>query len=230
MKRWQSTYWRTAERQKDFSTLKTRPSTDVSTMYQSRSQEWFNWTSRQAPASKDNRILIVRTCMMNLLGRDVLSKHGFALPQSTGKQTTYIITELSFKTKTMEHFPHLCIRIGKSKNHVAKSDIKCDIYPAQHRGIRVTLHLTDKVYKKIKHLLDTKQIVKIDKCSDDVFISPIAITVKHDRSIKLALDSKFLNDAVWKNKCQMQSIDILMDAVAKYISDKKQFPGEFFFR
>ena len=39
-----------------------------------------------------------------------------------------------------------------------------------------------------------------------------------------------LNDAINKNKYQMQTIDNLIDAVAKYISDKKQFFEEFFFR
>ena len=55
------------------------------------------------------------------------------------------------------------------------------------------------------------------------------ITVKHDQSIKLALDSKLLNDAIDKNKYQMQSIDNLMDSVAKYISDNKNEPGKFLF-
>ena len=182
-----------------------------------------DWTS------KKNKILIVQTQTVNLLGRDILANLGFSLSQKPGKQINYFNTDLSFKTKIMEEFPHLCTRIGKSKSHIAKSDIKTNISPTQHKGRRVPLHLTEKVDKEIKHLLDTNQIVKLDKCSDDVFISPIVITVKHDKSIKLALDSQLLNDAINKNKYQMQSIDNLMDAVAKYISDNKQFPGEFLF-
>ena len=181
------------------------------------------WTSRY------NKILIVKTQTVTLLGRDVLSKLGFSLSQKQGKQINHISTELSFKKKIVEQFPHLCTRIGKSKNHIAKSDIKNNITPTQHKGRRVPVHLTDKVDKEIKHLLDTNQIIKLDKCSDDVFISPIVITVKHDKSIKFALDSQLLNDAINKNKYQMQSIDNLMDAVAKYLSDSKQTPGEFFF-
>ena len=182
-----------------------------------------DWTSR------NNKILIVKTQTVNLLGRDVLSKFRFALSQKQGKQINQISTELSFKTKVLEQFPHLCTRKGKSKIHIAKSDIKDNIFPTQHKGRRVPLHLTDKVDKEIKHLLDTGQIIKLDKCSDDVFISPIVITVKHDKSIKLALDSQLLNDAINKNKYQMQSIDNLMDAVEKYLSDNKHIPGEFLF-
>ena len=58
--------------------------------------------------------------------------------------------------------------------------------------------------KKICHLLDTKQIIKLDKFSDTVFISPVVISVKHDKYIKTALDSKLLSDAIEKNKYQMR--------------------------
>ena len=107
--------------------------------------------------------------------------------------------------------------------------MKQDIKPYQHKGQRVPLHLTDKVAKEIRHLLDTKQITKIDKCSDKVFISPVVITRKSDQSIKLALDSKLLKNAIEKNKYQMKSIDNLIDSVAKYISDNKNKAGNFLF-
>ena len=61
---------------------------------------------------------------------------------------------------------------------------------------------------------------------DDLFISPVVITVKKDKSVKIALDSKMLNDALHKNKYQMQSIDHLVDSVALYISEKRNLPGQ----
>ena len=65
-----------------------------------------------------------------------------------------------------------------------------------------------------------KKLIILDKISDNVNISPVVITVKHDKSIKIGLDSKLLNEAIEKNKYKMQLIDYLMDLVAKYISDK----------
>ena len=82
---------------------------------------------------------------------------------------------------------------------------------------------------KIRHLLEKKQIIELDKSSDNVFISPVVITVKHDKSIKTALDSKLLNDAFEKNKYHMQSIDNLIDSVSKYLSGNKNNTGNFFF-
>ena len=67
------------------------------------------------------------------------------------------------------------------------------------------------------------------KCSDKNFISPVVITVKKDKRVKLALDSKELNDALHKNKYQMQSIDHLIDAVADYVSERSTEHGIFYF-
>ena len=52
------------------------------------------------------------------------------------------------------------------------------------------------------------------------------MTVKKDKSVKIALDSKRLNKAIHKNKYQRQSIDRL---VALYITKRKQSPGTFWF-
>ena len=54
-------------------------------------------------------------------------------------------------------------------------------------------------------------IKKLEKCDEDCFISPIVITWKKDTSIKLALDSKLLNEQIFKNKYQMPNIHELID-------------------
>ena len=144
-------------------------------------------------------------------GTRYIGKLGFALSQNKGTNINNINLDDRLEIKIIKKFPHLCSRLGKSINHIAKSTLKQDISPYQHKGRRVPLHLTEKVDKEIQQLLNTNQIIKLEKCSDQVFISPVVLTVKHDQSIKLALDSKLLNDAIDKNKYQMQSIDNIMD-------------------
>ena len=63
-------------------------------------------------------------------------------------------------------------------------------------------------------------IVKLSKCDEDCFISPIVITRKKDGSINWALDSKLLNDQIFKNKYQMQNIHKLIDNIALQLSNK----------
>ena len=125
--------------------------------------------------------------------------------------------------------PHLCTRLGRSKHHIAKSVFRETHNPNQQKGRRVPLHLLEKVEKELDKFINDKQIIRLEKCPDDVYISPVVITVKKDKSVKIALDSKKLNKAIHKNKYQMQSMDHLIDAVALYISERRKSPGTSWF-
>ena len=70
-------------------------------------------------------------------------------------------------------------------------------------------------------------IKKLENCDEDRFISPIVIICKKDKSIKLALDSKFLNKQIYKNKYQMPNIHELVDNVVPQISNNSA--GEVWF-
>ena len=79
------------------------------------------------------------------------------------------------------------------------------------------IQLQSKVNEEVKRLLQEGHIEKLSECSDENFISPIVITVKKDKSIKLALDSKILNKAIHKNKYQMPNIEALTDSISQNI-------------
>ena len=89
-----------------------------------------------------------------------------------------------------DNFPQLFVRIGKSKNHVMRTQFSKDIRPIQQKGRRVTVHLQERVEKELNKLIDQKHIIKSDKCSDRQFINPIVIIVKKGQTVKLALDRK----------------------------------------
>ena len=67
---------------------------------------------------------------------------------------------------------------------------KANYTPSQHKGRRVPLHLIEKVENELNKLNRDGQIIKLAKRPDDLFISPVVITVKKDKSVKIALDSK----------------------------------------
>ena len=101
--------------------------------------------------------------------------------------------------------------------------------PTQHKGRRVPLHLVGKVENELQDLIDDNQIIRLEKIPDDLFISPVVITVKKDKSIKIALVSKELNKAIHKNKYHMQSIGHLTDSLAMHISANKSNKGPWWF-
>ena len=90
--------------------------------------------------------------------------------------------------------------------------------PIQLRGRRVPLHLLDSVKTELNRLKDEGRIKKLKNCDEDRFISPIVITCKKDKSIKLALEFKFKKKQIYENKYQMPKIHELEDNVAAQIA------------
>ena len=184
--------------------------------------------------AKNCTILLVKHLPQPVVGRDILKQLGIYLTITKPTDKTIgLISDASTKKNIIKLIfkknPHLCTRLGRSKNHMAKSTFKEKFTPTQHKGRRVPLHLLEWVEQELEKLFEDKQIKRLEKCSDEYFISPVVITVKKDKSVKIALDSKELNDAIHKNKYQMQSIDHLIDAVANYVSELSTDQGTFYF-
>ena len=100
---------------------------------------------------------------------------------------------------------------------MAKPKIHKNFQPRHQKGRRIPINLQEKVNKETKKLLDEKDIIKLSSCPDKYFISPIVVTVRKDRTIKLALGSKVLNKTIHKNKYQMPKIDTLIESISQQI-------------
>ena len=125
------------------------------------------------------------------MGRDVLQKLGISLQQKPNKSPgnqinsiSSIETEKNIIKWIYNKYPHLCTRLGKSKNHVARSIFKQNHIPIQQKGRRVPLLFLEKVERELDKLIQEKQIFKLEKCPDELFVSPVVITVKKDKSVK----------------------------------------------
>ena len=136
-----------------------------------------SWCAKRYP------ILTVEQNTTNLMGRDVLLKLGISL-QQTKQQVRQIhhISDVETGKNIIKwifkKYLYLCTRLARSKNHIAKSLFRENHYSNQQKGRRVPLHLLEKVEQEIDRLINDKQIVRLEKCPDDVFISPVVITVK----------------------------------------------------
>ena len=151
-------------------------------------------------------------------------------PKSSGKnvnsidipQIPSIMEEVAIKCNNLAN------RIGRSIHHEVKSQFKSNYTPVHQKGRRVPLHLERQVGDELNYLQNNGHITKLEKCSDEFFIWPLLITVKKDKSIKLAMDSKSINKAIHKNKYQMHNIDCLMDNIAQTITQSSD-EGEVLF-
>ena len=147
-------------------------------------------------------IQVVADGHRSLLGRDFFPALGLSIQQSNNQMIINQVEQeyCPIKKQIAIDFPDLISRIGKSKLHIVRSKFHKNYTPSHQKGRRVRINLLDKVSDELKKLTEQGHIEKLQECSDKNFISPIVITVKKDKSVKLALDSKILNKAIHKNK------------------------------
>ena len=124
-------------------------------------------------------------------------------------------------------FKNLFLRIGKIKNQMKITHFHEPLKPIQLKGRRVPLHLLDSVETELNGIKNEEHNKKVEKCEEDRFISPIVITCKKDKTIKLALHSNFINKQIYKNKYQMAKIHEFLGNVVAHIS--KDSVGEVWF-
>ena len=85
-----------------------------------------------------------------------------------------------------KNFPNIFKRKVCIVGHNIQFEFNEDAKITQQEGRRVPLQLQQAVDSEVKILLDAGHIRKIDKLTDKMFIQPVVITVKKDRSVKIA--------------------------------------------
>ena len=167
-----------------------------------RSNNWHANPIEIQVVTDDNRLL---------LGRDLFPAFGLSIQQFNSPQTVIQVEHehCPIKKQIATDFPDLISRIGKTNLNTVRSKFHKNHTATHQKGRRVLVGLLNTVSDELKKLSDQGHIEKLHKFSDRNFISPIVITVKKDKSVKLALDSKVLNKTIHKNKYQMLNIESL---------------------
>ena len=98
--------------------------------------------------------------------------------------------------KIKQQFKELFERQGKQDTKYESNLNKI----TQQKGRRVPIQLQDAVQAEIDILLEEGHIEKVNEVTDKQFIQPVVITVKKDKSVKIASDARALNNGIVKDK------------------------------
>ena len=135
--------------------------------------------------------VVVDDSRANILGRNLFPQIGISLHQErkpVGKSKLHVNNTDSSDTQTAAWvrttYPGFCTRIGRSKNHMVHTNSLTEFKALQQRGRHNPIHIQEKLEHEIRSLIDQGHIIRLEKCSDQQFISPIVITVRKDGSIK----------------------------------------------
>ena len=113
---------------------------------------------------------------------------------------------------------------GLFENNETKEDTEIIIqlkpghYPIKQKARPVSLHLQKDVERELKKLIRTGHLEKVNDVDEDCFVSPVVITVKSDKSVKIALDSRKLNDSCIKMRPHMPNMEELLNQISVEIT------------
>ena len=171
------------------------------------------------------RVLVAENGTRTVIGRDWLRGLGIKLKTEGGKCEINCISEPT--NKLFKEFEELFSQKGRLESHEINAQFEENCVPKQQKGRRIPLQLQNSVENEIKKLIKMGHIEKVNEIKDDVFIQPTVITVKKDKSIKIALDARVMNENIKKDKYQMPNLDGLMCSLAETITGDG--PGKVWF-
>ena len=112
-----------------------------------------------------------------------------------------------------------------TENHTVKS-VEVDIQLKegskliQQKGRPIPIHLQPAVEKEIEKLKKQGHIGKAKNIGENCFVSPAVITIKKDKSVKIVLDSRKLNEITIKRKAQMPNMEELISRISRKTADR----------
>ena len=89
----------------------------------------------------------------------------------------------------------------------------------QQKNRPIPIHLQPEVEKELNKLIKSGHVEKPRNINENCFVSPDVITVTKDKSVKIALDSRKLNDITVKRKAQMPNMEELISRISRTIAD-----------
>ena len=153
------------------------------------------------------QILITeRNDITPLLGMDWMKKFKLTIGNIRTEENNQ-----SERKRVIEKFPDLFKNNTTIKDTEINIQLKPGHYPVKQKARPIPLHLQKHVGKELERLIKTGHLEKVKHVDEDCFVSPVVITVKNDKSVKIALDSRKLNDSCIKIRPHMPNMEELLN-------------------
>ena len=160
------------------------------------------------------QILITkRNDITPLLGMDWMKKFKLTIGNIRPEENNQ-----SEKKRVVEKFRDLFKNNTTIKDTEINIQLKPGHYPVKQKAIPIPLHLQEDVGKELERLIKTGHLEKVKHMDEDCFVSPVVITVKNDKSLKIALDSRKLNDSCIKIRPHMPNMEELLNQISVEIT------------
>ena len=158
-------------------------------------------------------LITERTDITPLLGMDWMKKFKLTI---RGIQLAE--NNQSEREKIFNKFPDLFENNDTIKDTERNIQLKPGHYPVKQKARPIPLHLQEDIGRELEKLIKSGHLEKVEDVDEDCFVSPVVITVKNDKSVKIALDSRKLNDSCIKMRPHMPNVEELSNQVSVEIT------------
>ena len=157
-------------------------------------------------------LITERTDITPLLGMDWMKKFKITIGRIQLTEPNQ-----SEKEKVIKKFPDLFGNNRTIKDTEMNIQLKTEHHPVKQKARPIPLNLQD-VGRELEKLIKARHLEEINNVDEDCFVSPVVITVKNDKSVKIALDSRKLNDSCIKQRPHMPNMEELLNQISVEIS------------
>ena len=77
---------------------------------------------------------------------------------------------------------------------------------------------------ELDRLIKSGHLERLETIEDDCFVSPVVITVKKDKTVKIALDARKLNNSCVKKRPHMPNMEELLNQISAELSRNNHDP------
>ena len=133
-------------------------------------------------------------------------------------------TNQSEKERVINKFPDLFENNRTIKSTEINMQLKPGHYPVKQKARLIPLHLQEDVGRELEKLIKAGHLEKVNNVDEHCFVSPVVIiTVKNDKSVKVALDSRKLNDSCIKRRPHMPKMEELLNQISVEIHETEHY-------
>ena len=177
------------------------------------------WVDVEYESEKTNLPLLVaeREDITPLLGMDWMKELKLSINEIS-------LDSLDQSEKIIRKFGALFNTNTTIKNAEVRIQMKPGYYPFKQKARPIPYHLQDPVKNEIERLVKSGHLERLEGVDEDCFVSPVVITVKKDKSVKIALDSRKLNENCIKKRPHMPNMEELLNQISAEISRKPTEP------
>ena len=104
------------------------------------------------------------------------------------------------------------------KDTEIKIQLKPGNFPVKQKARPVALHLQEDVGRELKKLIKSGHLEKIKDIDQNCLVLPVGITVKSDKSVQIALDSRKSIDSCIKMRPHMPNMEELLNQISVEIT------------